>query len=48
MEARQENGKFSRILAAIDGSSSSMKAVEIAIMMAEKGETGMSEINRTK
>ena len=36
VEAQQENGKFSKILVAIDGSAPSMKAAEFAITMAEK------------
>ena len=48
MNSPQEESKFSRILVAIDGSPSSMKAAEFAIMMAEKGGSGMSEISRSK
>jgi nucleotide-binding universal stress UspA family protein len=36
MNDPQEENKFSRILVAIDGSTSSMKAAEFAITMAEK------------
>ena len=36
VEAQQENGKFSKILVAIDGSAASMKAAEFAIEMANK------------
>lgn len=36
MEAQQEDGKFSKILVAIDGSAASMKAAEFAITMAKK------------
>jgi nucleotide-binding universal stress UspA family protein len=35
----KEDSRFSRILVAIDGSNSSMKAAEFAIMMAQKGGT---------
>jgi nucleotide-binding universal stress UspA family protein len=48
MNSPQQESKFSRILVAIDGSSSSLKAAEFAIMMAEKGGTGMSEKNRSE
>jgi nucleotide-binding universal stress UspA family protein len=48
LNSPQEESKFSRILVAIDGSSSSMKAGDFAIMMAEKGGPGMSEVNRSK
>jgi nucleotide-binding universal stress UspA family protein len=48
MNSPQEESKFSRILVAIDGSASSMKAADFAIMMAEKGGPGMSEVNRSK
>jgi nucleotide-binding universal stress UspA family protein len=43
MNSPQKESKFSRILVAIDGSSSSMKAAEFAVMMAEKGGPGMSD-----
>jgi nucleotide-binding universal stress UspA family protein len=43
MNTRQQGKKFSRILVAIDGSASSVKAAEFAIMMAEKAETGTSD-----
>jgi nucleotide-binding universal stress UspA family protein len=43
MNDPQEENKFSRILVAIDGSTSSMKAAEFAIMMAEKVRNGDSE-----
>jgi nucleotide-binding universal stress UspA family protein len=42
----KEDSRLSRILVAIDGSASSMKAAEFAIMMAEKGGTGTTEIKR--
>jgi nucleotide-binding universal stress UspA family protein len=48
MNSLQRDGKFSRILVAIDGSSSSIKAAEFAIMMAEKRGTGMSDIKRSE
>jgi nucleotide-binding universal stress UspA family protein len=48
MNSPQEESKFSRILVAIDGSASSMKAADFATMMAEKGGPGMSEVNRSK
>jgi nucleotide-binding universal stress UspA family protein len=48
MNSPQHGSKFSRILVAIDGSNSSMKAAEFAIMMAEKGGIGMSEIKRSE
>lgn len=48
MNGTQQENKFSRILVAIDGSTSSMKAAEFAIMMAGRGGTGMSEINRSE
>ena len=44
----KEDSRFSRILIGIDGSTSSMKAAEFAIMMAEKGETGTTEIKRSE
>ena len=43
MNNPQEENKFSRILVAIDGSTSSMKAAEFAITMAEKVRNGDSE-----
>jgi nucleotide-binding universal stress UspA family protein len=48
MNSPQQEGKFSRILVAIDGSASSMKAAEFAIMMAEKGGTGMLEKSKSE
>jgi nucleotide-binding universal stress UspA family protein len=42
----KEDSRLSRILVAIDGSASSMNAAEFAIMMAEKGGTGTTEIKR--
>src|SRR5215216_4828804 len=36
VEAQQEDGKFSKILVAIDGSAASMKAAEFAVTMAKK------------
>jgi nucleotide-binding universal stress UspA family protein len=48
MNSLQRDSKFSRILVAIDGSSSSMKAAEFAIMMAEKGGTGMKQKSRSE
>jgi nucleotide-binding universal stress UspA family protein len=48
MNGPQQGNKSSRILVAIDGSASSMKAAEFAIMMAEKGETGTTEIKRSE
>jgi nucleotide-binding universal stress UspA family protein len=44
----KEDSRLSRILVAIDGSASSMKAAEFAIMMAEKGGTGTTEIKRSE
>ena len=43
MNDPQEENKFSKILVAIDGSTSSMKAAEFAIMMAEKVRNEESE-----
>jgi nucleotide-binding universal stress UspA family protein len=43
MNGPQEENKFSRILVAIDGSTSSMKAAEFAITMAEKVRNEESE-----
>jgi nucleotide-binding universal stress UspA family protein len=39
----QDNGRFSMILVAIDGSAPSMKAAEFAIIMAEKEQSDQSE-----
>jgi nucleotide-binding universal stress UspA family protein len=36
VEAKREDGKFSKILVAIDGSAASMKAAEFAVTMAKK------------
>ena len=43
VEAQQEDGKFSKILVAIDGSAASMKAAEFAITMANKERSEQSK-----